>query len=88
MAWQVEFQKSARTSLKKLDKVIRGRIENFIDNIAELPNPRIKGKALTGAYAGLWRYRVGNNRIVCSIHDNILVIEVVKIDHRREVYKK
>ena len=87
MQWQIEYSKQASQTLRKLDKTVRKNIEKFIERLPKYNNPREIGKALTGAYAGLWRYRVGNYRIVCSIHDNILVIEVVKIDHRREVYR-
>ena len=49
--------------------------------------PRQYGKAMKGEYAGRWRYRVGVYRVVCSLRDDVLVIEVVRVGHRRDVYK-
>lgn len=55
---------------------------------AKLEDPRSRGKALTGNLAGVWRYRVGDYRILCDINDGRLVILVVDVAHRREVYKR
>lgn len=51
-------------------------------------SPRQYGKAMKGEYAGCWRYRVGKYRIICSLHDEILLIEVIRVGHRSDVYKK
>ena len=59
-----------------------------LDEIAKLEDPRSRGKALTGNLAGVWRYRVGDYRILCDINDGRLVILVVDVAHRREVYKR
>jgi mRNA interferase RelE/StbE len=52
-----------------------------------MPNPRLSGKALQGDLKGLWRYRVGNYRLIAQIKDNELIILVIEIGHRKEVYK-
>ena len=88
MAWIVKFSKEASKQLERLDKPIRKKISAFIDRLSLYPNPRSVGKALKGSLSGLWRYPVGDYRIICRLHDNVLVVEVIKIGHRREVYKE
>ena len=87
MKWRVEFEKSARDTLAKLDKPIRQQIEKYLDNLLTLDDPRMRGKGLTGDKAGQWRYRAGDYRIICEIRDNVLVILVLSIGHRSKVYK-
>lgn len=88
MAWTIEFAESVRKSVEKLDPQTRARIRSFLDQrIAQLDDLRSQGKALTGPLSGLWRYRIGDYRIVCDIQDRKLVILVVMIDHRRDVYR-
>ena len=84
--WKVEYSQPAKKQMRKLDNSVRVQIERFIERLPEYSDPREIGKALTGQYSGLWRYRVGDYRLICSIHDNVLVIEVVKIAHRSKVY--
>lgn len=74
--------------MKKLDKQIAKRIVAKLHEISQLEDPRSRGKALTGNLAGVWRYRVGDYRILCDINDGRLVILVVDVAHRREVYKR
>ena len=74
--------------MKKLDKQIARRIVAKLHEISQLEDPRSMGKALTGNLAGVWRYRVGDYRILCDINDGRLVILVVDVAHRREVYKR
>ena len=71
-----------------MDKQTARRIRNELVEIAKLEDPRSRGKALTGNLAGLWRYRVGDYRIICDIEDGVLVILVVDVAHRREVYQR
>lgn len=88
MAWQIEFTRNADKAMRKLDKGVAARVFNELDEIAKLEDPRSRGKALTGNLAGVWRYRVGDYRILCDINDGRLVILVVDVAHRREVYKR
>lgn len=83
---RVEFSEAARKRLKKLDNSIRKRIIDYMADVAALDNPRSRGKRLVGNLLGFWRYRVGDYRILCRIKDDELVIAVVKVAHRREVY--
>ena len=85
--WRVEYSENAKRQLRKLDNSVRAIIERFVKRLPEYPSPRSIGKPLKGQFAGLWRYSVDDYRLICSIHDNVLIIEVVKIGHRREVYK-
>lgn len=63
------------------------RILSYLEErIAQAENPRDFGEGLTSSFAGLWRYRVGDYRIVCRIEDDRLVVFVVRIGHRRDVY--
>ena len=73
--------------MRKLDKTVVSAIERFVKRLPDFPDPRSVGKPLKGQYAGLWRYVVDDYRLICSIHDDILVVEVLKIGHRSKVYK-
>ncbi len=90
MAWSIELDRVAERELDKLDPQIARRILSFLfDRVAQLDNPRSIGEALTGARLGsLWKYRVGDYRLISSIEDDRLVILVVKIGNRREVYQQ
>lgn len=87
MTWTIELDSKAAKSLKSLDKTSKQRIEQFIDKLAISTNPRQTGRALQGSLKGLWRYRVGNYRLICQIRDNEVLILVLDIGHRKEIYK-
>lgn len=86
MAWRIEFTQAADKSMRKLDRQIAARVLDELDKVATLEDPRSRGKALTGNLAGLWRYRVGDYRIICNIEDGVLVILVVDVAHRSKAY--
>lgn len=71
---------------KKLDSVTKKRLEKFFDELETLDNPRVKGTSLVGNLTGLWRYRVGDYRVICHICDDELVILCLEIAHRSEAY--
>jgi len=86
--YRSEFTETSRKQLSKLDKFTQGMIIKFIEqNLDGTDNPRKLGKALKGQYKGLWRYDTGKYRLICNIEDNVLRILVVKVGHRREVYR-
>ncbi len=87
MQWTVDFSDLASSNLKSLDKSIKNQILKFAHRLENNPNPRSIGKALVGSRKGLWRYRVGDYRLLCDIQDNQLVILVVEIDHRSKIYR-
>ena len=86
MAWTIEWSDAAKKQLRKLDRQVARQIVDYVGTKAAR-NPRALGKALTAEFASLWRYRVGDFRIVVSIEDARLVILVVRVGHRREVYR-
>jgi mRNA interferase RelE/StbE len=88
--WKIELDKAAERDLDRLDPQVARRIERFLyDRVAALQDPRLIGEALHGSKFGeLWKYRVGDYRIICKIEDNILRVLVVRIGHRREVYER
>jgi mRNA interferase RelE/StbE len=74
--------------MRKLDAQTRKRIRDYLEvRVANLDDPRSQGAPLTGALGGRWRYRVGDYRIICDIQDASLVVFVLQIGHRREVYR-
>jgi mRNA interferase RelE/StbE len=83
--YRVEFKPSAARQLEELDKGMRARVDRKIDELSENPRPA-GAKKLKGA-SELWRVRAGDYRVVYSIHDDVLVVLVVKIGHRRDVYR-
>ncbi len=89
MAWRVELSEGADRQLNKLDPQISRRLITFLrDRLEKLEDPRSIGEALHGSELGaLWRYRVGDYRLIAEIQDNLLIILVVRIGHRREVYR-
>jgi mRNA interferase RelE/StbE len=88
LAWTIEYTQSARNQFKKLDKPVARRILDFIDDrVAKQEDPRSLGKALSGPLGTLWRYRIGDYRIICEIQQSAVRILVVRIGHRREVYR-
>ena len=79
----------AKKELNKLDHKIRQRIILFLnEKIEKLDDPRNLGEPLKGSKFGeFWKYRIGDYRLICKIEDNRLVILVLRIGHRREVYR-
>lgn len=87
MAWRIELTGEARRQLKKLDHTEAKRIRDYLrQRIEPLEDPRQVGKALKGRFSDLWRYRVGDYRLVCELRDQVLVVLVIRIGHRKEVY--
>lgn len=88
MAWTVKLSDDAKRDLQKLDKPLQKRIASFLlDRLQTTDNPRLIGKALQGKLSALWRYRVGDFRLLCRIEDSELIILVIEIGHRKEIYK-
>ena len=88
MAFRVEYSKAALEQLKKMNRFEARLITSWIGkNLEGCDNPRAHGKGLTADRSGEWRYRVGDYRILCTIEDDLLIIEVFSIGHRSTVYK-
>lgn len=85
--YKVVLTKTALKQLKKMDKNTASLIVGWIEkNLNGCQNPRVHGKALVGDKSGKWRYRVGNYRIITQIEDDVLIVQVVTIGHRRDIY--
>jgi len=83
----MKVTRTASKQIKKLDQSTQERIIKFLRTTVENSNnPRQVGKALTGKLGNLWRYRVGDYRIICRIKDNLLVVLVLEVGHRKDVY--
>ncbi|MCX6554204.1 MAG: type II toxin-antitoxin system RelE/ParE family toxin [Candidatus Aminicenantes bacterium] len=89
MAWSIEIVDGAKKDLAKLDKPVAKRIVSFLkDRLQKMADPRSIGEALRGKKFGeLWKYRVGDFRIIAKIEDKRLIILVVRVGHRKNVYK-
>ena len=88
MKYTVEYTKRAIKQLKKLDKQTSALILGWIEkNLVDCDNPRQFGKGLTANRKGEWRYRIGDFRLVADIQDDKIVILILNIGHRRDIYK-
>ena len=89
VTWKIEYATSVRKSVRKLDKQAQRRIRDFLElRLAGTEDPRQLGAALSGTrYHDLWPYRVGDYRIIAEIRDRDIRILIVRIAHRREVYR-
>lgn len=88
MKYNVIYTENALKSLKKLDKSVLIMIKAWIDkNLIDTNDPRQHGKGLTANRSGQWRYRVGDYRILAEIQEDNLVILVVEVGHRKNIYK-
>ena len=89
MKYKVLFTERALKQFKKLDINVSSLIFGWIEkNIEGSSNPRMFGKALTGNKTGQWRYRIGDYRLLCEIRDKEIVVLVLEVGHRKEIYKK
>ena len=90
MAWAVEFDPAAAKELRKLDPPVARRIVAFLrERVAVLDDPRSIGEALRGdTLDEFWKYRLGDHRVIARIVDRRVLIVVVRIGHRREVYRR
>ena len=88
MAWTVSFEPRALSDLKKVDRSAQRRVVQFLqERIAGDHNPRDSGKPLTGDKVALWRHRIGQYRVVCQIDDQPQAVLVLRIAHRKDVYR-
>ena len=89
MAWKVELSSQADRELRELDPQHAKRILAFLhERVARLDDPRSIGQALRGSRLGeFWKYRVGPYRLICKIEDNRLVVLVLRVGHRKEIYR-
>lgn len=84
--WKIEFTNAARKEFRKLNHQSQQVISRYLDKILERDDPYSLGKPLVGELSGYWRYRVDKYRIICEIHDNKLLIEIITVAKRDKVY--
>src|SRR5690242_20318894 len=86
MAWRIEFERAAEREFRAPD----GPARSFLlrDRVASAPNPRIVGQPLKGRYQGLWKYRIGDYRLIARIEDAAALIVVARVGNRRDIYRR
>jgi mRNA interferase RelE/StbE len=83
--YRIEVTRDALRALAKLDKPVRRRVQVAIDGLGQ--NPRPSGVIALQGLRGAYRLRVGNYRVIYTVDDNRLVVLVVELGHRREIYR-
>jgi mRNA interferase RelE/StbE len=87
LGWIIEYSGLALKQLKKLGRPVQAEILDYMDKrIAMAANPRDFGKSLRHDKFGLWRYRVGDYRIICELNDKVTVVTVLAVGHRSTIY--
>ena len=88
MLWKVEFEREAEKELNRIDRQQAKRILRYLfERIASHDDPRRFGEVLKQNLSGFWKYRVGNYRIICDIQEEIVTVLVLRVGHRRKIYK-
>jgi mRNA interferase RelE/StbE len=88
LGWKIEFDKKAKKEFANLDKTIQKQIDKFILKLAKNKDPKKIADTLKGSLQSFWKYRIGNYRLVCSINEDAMTILILRVKHRKEVYKK
>ena len=86
MSYKLIYSEDSLKQLKKLDKSVQKLIVRYLRNLETLEEPRAKGKALSANLKGFWRYRIADYRVICEIDDDKIIIVVVDIGHRKNIY--
>jgi mRNA interferase RelE/StbE len=88
MAWKVEYTDIAERIIEKLDPQVRKRINRFFrERVANSDDPTAIAEPLQGEFRGLWRFRVGDYRAICDIRKRYLLVLVLVVGHRKEIYR-
>ncbi len=89
MAWTIEISKDAQKDLRRIDRTAATRIVRFLDErVVTSLDPRTLAEPLAGnEFAGLWRFRVGDYRIIADIEHDVLKVLVLEIGPRGSVYR-
>jgi mRNA interferase RelE/StbE len=86
--WRVEITRAAEKQIQKLSRTAQESIIRFLrERVQPADNPRQWGKPLHGDKGGLWRYRVGDYRLICDIQDERITVLVLRVGHRKDVYR-
>jgi len=89
LAWEIRIAEAAQKDIRKLDRKVQADIVRFLrERIENAADPRQTGKALKGDMGELWRYRLGDYRLICSIQDLVVTVLVLRVRHRKDVYRR
>ena len=86
LVWKIEITGEAEKELSRIDKPAAKRIIRYLRERVSV-DPRSFGKSLRGDLSGLWRYRVGDYRVICELYDEKVSVLVIRIGHRKDVYR-
>ena len=88
MAWTIEFSQTALRQLKKLERGVSFKIISFLnEKVATSKDPKSLGTCLKGNLQDLWRFRIGDYRIICEIRESALTVLVIRLGHRKDIYR-
>ncbi len=87
MAYELRFTATAAKQLRKLGSTEVARIIDYLESVAALEEPKVRGKNLAGEYSGIWRYRIGSYRALCDMNKRTLTILTLEVSHRSKSYK-
>lgn len=88
MVYELFWDSKAEKQLSKLDKSVQKDIQAYINQFVKTENPKQKGYGLKHQLSGLWRYDIGQYRLLCEIREEQLIIIAVKVGHRKHVYDR
>ena len=87
MAYKIEFSKEAYDDFTKLDGSVKTRIQKYLDKLAERADPTSLGEPLEENLSAYWKYRVGDYRLIAELKDDVFIVLMLVVGHRRSVYK-
>ena len=87
MAYKIEFSKEAYDDFTKLDGSVKTRIQKYLDKLAERADPKSLGEPLEENLSAYWKYRVGDYRLIAELKDDVFIVLMLVVGHRRSVYK-
>ncbi len=88
MAWRIDYADTAQSQLRKVDKHSARRILDYMDTRVASGDPRRTGRVLSGPLGKLWRYRVGDFRVICDVQDEAMRVLVVTVARRDKAYRQ
>jgi mRNA interferase RelE/StbE len=88
LAWRIEFSRTAERQIRKLSRQAQADITGYLrERVQPTESARQLGKMLHGDKQGLWRYRVGDYRLICDVRDSDHTVVVLVVGHRKDVYR-
>jgi len=89
VTWRIEITRTAEKQITRLDRNGQRLIQRFLrERLMPAADPRQWGKPLHGEKQGLWRYRVGDYRLICDIQDENITVLILEVAHRKDVYRQ